>query len=581
MARTVAVGVQDFSKMVENNCFYVDKTDFIKEWWESKDDATLITRPRRFGKTLTMSMVDYFFSIRHAGRQDLFEGLSVWKDKKYQVLQGTYPVIFLSFADIKRDSCKKTCREIGKLMIWEYQKHAFLTEGECLLQAEKNEFYRIMSGDLDEDDIGSSMKKLAQYLSRYYGKRVIILLDEYDTPLQEAYVHGYWDEMVNFISGFFNSTFKTNPYLERGLMTGITRVSKESIFSDLNNIKVVTTTSRKYETSFGFTEKEVYLALEEFSMVSQMQEVKRWYDGFRFGGCDSIYNPWSITQFLDAKEFQSYWANTSSNTLIGQLIQGSSSDVKMAMEDLLNGRSFRTQMDEEIVFKNLKKRKSALWSLLLAGGYLKVSDLVQNRMGKTEYVLSITNAEVFSVFENLFTGWFSNDIFEYSEFCNALLSGDKKFMNQYLCTIMEHTVSFFDTGTKASCYTLLENFYHGFVLGLIASLRKIYHITSNRESGLGRYDVLLEPCDPSQDDAMLLEFKVINPDQEKSLKDTVQMALEQIVRKRYAAALEAKGIHKNRIRIYGFAFSGKRVLIDGGYLDEYSFSYSRNGFAEL
>lgn len=569
MARTVGIGTQYFNDIREKKYFYVDKTYFIKEWWESGDSVTLITRPRRFGKTLTISMVEYFFSIHNADKRYLFDGLLIWNNEKYRNLQGTFPVISLSFAGIKKDNCKKICKEIGKLVIREYRKHAFLAESKHLLKAEKNEFLQIMSGDLCEDSIGSSINLLSEFLFKHYGKRVIILLDEYDTPMQEAYVHGYWDEMSDFISDFLNFTFKTNPFLERGLITGITRVSKESIFSDLNNLKVVTTMTAKYETSFGFTEDEVYRSLEEFELEHKKADVRKWYNGFRFGNCDSIYNPWSITQFLDTGEFKAYWANTSSNALIGKLIQESSCDVKIVMEDLLNEKSFRTQLDEEIVFKSLKKRKTALWSLLLASGYLKVIDITPNRMGKIEYVLSPTNQEAFSVFEDLFTGWFSNESFEYGEFCNALLSGDKHFMNEYLCAILESTISFFDTGTKISHYTMPENFYHGFVLGLIASLRKIYYITSNRESGLGRYDVVLKPRDPHIDDAIILEFKISNLAKENSLKDTVKTALKQIIDKKYSVSLEADSINKNHIRIYGFAFSGKNVLIDGGYINDY------------
>lgn len=571
MARTVKVGAQDFSKIIEKGCFYVDKTDFIKEWWENEDDVTLITRPRRFGKTLNMSMLEQFFSVKYEGRSDLFEGLSIWAEEKYRRIQGTYPVIFLSFADVKGNNFETVREKICQLIADLYDDYRYILgkstdEGYAL---QEREFFMRVSDTMNDAVLSIALKRLSKYLYEYYDRKVIILLDEYDTPMQEAYVCGYWDEMAALIRGLFNSAFKSNPYLERGLMTGITRISKESIFSDLNNLEVVTTASGKYQTSFGFTEKEVFLALNEFGLHDVKQKVKEWYDGFRFGDCDNIYNPWSIINFLDKRKFAPYWANTSSNALIGKLIQEGSLEVKIIMEDLLGGNTFRTQLDEEIIFKDLNKKKSAVWSLLLASGYLKLSRVAKNRMGDEEYELSLTNAEVFTVFKNLFAGWFSNKAYEYSEFCSALLSGDKEFMNEYLRSILEETVSFYDAGTRASRYKQPENFYHGLVLGLITSLRKIYKITSNRESGFGRYDVVLEPRSPKQDDAVILEFKIAEPEKEKSMEDTVRAALEQIIDKKYAADLMAGGIVRDSIRMYGFAFSGKEVLVDGGYIAEY------------
>lgn len=568
MARTVNIGAQDFGEMIENNDFYIDKTDFIKEWWENRDAVTLIARPRRFGKTLTMSMTEYFFSLKYAQRSDLFEGLNIWREDKYRKLQGTFPVIFLSFASVKADNYEQAYQEISELIAREYRRNAFLLKSDYFLPSDEEKINRILSSRGSVSDICSSINLLSEYLYEYYGKKVIILLDEYDTPMQEAYVNGYWEKIVEFMRSFFNSTFKTNRCIERGLMTGITRVGKKFIFSDLNNPEIVTAASNKYQTAFGFTEEEVFRALDEFGLSEEKRCVREWYDGFKFGECGKIYNPWSITQFLDKKKYAPYWANTSSNALVGKLIRKSDVDIKLTMEDLLHGKSIRTHLDEEIVFKDLQIKKSALWSLLLASGYLKLIRTEQNRLGDTEYVLALTNKEVFLVFKSLFAGWFSNDAFEYNEFSNALLLGDKNLMNEFMNDIVPKTMSFYDTGVKSSRYRPQENFYHGFVLGLITSLKEIYDITSNRESGQGRYDVLMEPYDPKQDDGMILEFKVFDSQKEKSLKDTVQTAILQIIDKNYAAVLESK-CGRNRIRIYGFAFHGKEVLIDGGYLCEY------------
>lgn len=573
MARTIAIGVQDFGKIIENNSFYIDKTHFIKEWWESRDEVTLLMRPRRFGKTLTMSMTEYFFSVRYAGRSDLFEHLMIWKDERYQKMQGTYPVIFLSFAAVKADHYEMARKKICQLIVNLYKDYDFLVSS-GFLKGEDLAFYQRVSVNMDRADLENSLSQLSRYLCRYYGKKVILLLDEYDTPMQEAYVKGFWDELADLMRGLLNSAFKTNADLERGMMTGVTRVSKESIFSDLNNLEIVTVTSCKYEQTFGFTEKEVFQALEEFGLQDQADGVKRWYDGFRYGDCGSIYNPWSITQFLDKREFKPYWANTSSNALVGKLIQKSDRDIKIAVEDLIKGKTIHIAMDEQIVFHDLDDNPDAVWSLLLASGYLKITDMYsanQEHGGlqePLEYELMLTNLEIVMVFQKMIRGWFGVCQSSYHDFIKSLLHNDMDSMNEYLSRVTFAVVGSFDSAGKPSGRMQPEKFYHGLVLGLILDLRNKYVITSNRESGFGRYDILLEPRSIT-DDAILFEFKVFHAKKEKSLEDTVQAAIQQIIVKKYAAALEEKGVPKEKIRIYGIAFKGKEVLVDGGYLSEF------------
>lgn len=562
MSRTVAIGIQDYAKIITEDYFYIDKTNFIKEWWESGDAVTLITRPRRFGKTLNLNMLDYFFSNNHADRGDLFEGLSIWEEEKYRQLQGTYPVINLTFADIKSTTYDAVKREIYLLLVNLYEKNKFLIESDLFTETEK-ELYNSVNMDMDEVIAAKALHRMSDYLYRYYGKKVIIFLDEYDTPMQEAYVNGFWDELVAFSRSMFNAAFKTNPYLERAIMTGITRVSKESIFSDLNNLEVITTTSNKYATSFGFTEEEVFTSLDECGLGSEKETVKKWYDGFTIGNHTDIYNPWSVLNFLAKGKYEPYWANSSGNRLVNKLVREGDKDIKTTFEKLLRGETIVCPIDEQIVYNQLGKKPNAIWSLLLASGYLKVisyqdeNDITSGAY--PNYELALTNLEVQKLFIRMVTDWFGETNSEYNEFIRAFLKGDLESMNEYMNEITYGIFSYFDTGSgsmRSSC----EKFYHGFVLGLFVELRHRYQITSNRESGLGRYDVMLEPLN-EQDDAIIVEFKVYNERRETSLEETLASALAQIEEKQYEAMLIAKGIPKERIRKYGFAFKGKEVLI--------------------
>ena len=589
MARTVSIGTQDFEKMIQRTCFYVDKTGFIKEWWESEDEVTLITRPRRFGKTLNMSMLNCFFSNKYADRGELFEKLEIWKDGKYREIQGTYPVIFMSFAEIKQNNYNDAVEKIKRIICEVCQQFDFLKNWDGLTETEKKNISNI-SYDMSDVMAQDLIKNMSNYLSRYYGKKVIILLDEYDTPMQEAYVNGYWEELVAFTRSLFNSTFKTNPYLERAIMTGITTaeysavrkfakqtsngsakaetMSKESIFSDLNNLKVITVTNEEYSKCFGFTEKEVFDALDEQGLSDEKEKVKLWYDGFTFGKSKDIYNPWSIINFLDEKNYKTYWADSSSNGLINSLVKTGSSYIKMMMETLLKGETIDVPIDEQIVFSQLDYSEDAVWSLMLASGYLKVisSDkLTGDRTKSVMYKLALTNFEIKLMFEDMILRWFSPAKNETNEFIKALITGDIESMNEYMNDVALRTFSSFDSGKHTSEKKAPENFFHGFVLGLMVDQSENYIITSNRESGFGRYDIMLEPKDKQiqKYPGIVIEFKVINPRKENSLEETVEAALKQIEEKNYDAELINRGVNKENIHHYGFAFKGKEVLIDG------------------
>ena len=561
MKKVISIGIQGFSDLREQDCFFVDKTNFIKEWWENRDVVTLITRPRRFGKTLNMSMLDCFFSNKYTNRADLFEGLSIWQDEKYRKLQGTYPVIFLSFAAVKAGNLEDAKTQIKQEIARLYRGNRHLMKEDVFSENER-ELYDNTTANMDDVTAQVSLRNLSEWMERYYGRKVIILLDEYDTPMQEAYVQGYWDEFTAFVRSLFNATFKTNPYLERAIMTGITRVSKESIFSDLNNLRVVTTTSNLYADCFGFTEEEVFAALDEYGMGDKKDEVKQWYDGFTFGEHKDIYNPWSITNYLDEGRLYPYWASTSSNGLVSRLIRMSSADVKEKMEDLLNGQEIVVNFDEQIVYNQLDHNVNAIWSLLLASGYLKVKQVDYRGITREPwYMLDITNVETLSMFKSMFQDWFQNQDTNYGYFIKALIDGDLEAMNYYMNKVALATFSYFDVGSENGSDPEPERFYHGFVLGLIAERSGFYMIRSNRESGFGRYDIMMIPQERERYPAIIIEFKVCSRMKKETLEEAVRSALDQIEEKNYDAELLSQGISADRIRHYGFAFEGKKVLI--------------------
>lgn len=572
MNQVISIGKQDFSSLRENNCFYIDKSDLIREWWDSQDEITLITRPRRFGKTLNMSMLNYFFSNLYTDKKALFEDLSIWKEEKYRNLQGIYPVIFISFASVKGNTYQDTRDGVIMAINEAYSEHRYLLEWKGLTEGERKCFEELdnyaknpgIKEPVANDTICNAVKNLSNCLYRYYKKKILIFLDEYDTPMQESYLYEYWKEFIAFIRNFFNATFKTNPYLERAMMTGITRVSKESVFSDLNNLNVVTTTSREYETCFGFTEQEVFCALETMGMSEEKQLVKSWYDGFVFGSRKDIYNPWSITNYLDKKQLRPYWADTSSNGLINRLIRRSSPEIKELMEELLQGREIVVNFDEQIVFEQLEQDENAIWSLMLASGYLKATEVEYRGILRDPwYHLMITNLETTAMFSSMFKGWFYQSRSNYNQFVKALLNSDLDAMNYYMNQISMATFSYFDMSGKEDGSGAPERFYHGFVLGLIADQTDQYEICSNRESGFGRYDVMMIPRKPGNRrcPAIIMEFKVHNSKKEETLEETVDHALDQIEAMNYDAQLFARGFERKEIRHYGFAFEGKKVLI--------------------
>ena len=562
MLQTVAIGVQRFTEIRENNIFYVDKTGFIKEWWESGDEVTVITRPRRFGKTLNMNMLENFFSIQYAGREDLFLGLEIWQYEEYRKLQGTWPVILISFAKIKPLSYDDAIEDISSYIVELYDRYSYVLNSNEISKVDRIYFNNILEGKL-KYRLGNCLNVLSKVLNVYYGKKPIIILDEYDTPMHEAYSRGYWGEMVDFMHNLFNSSFKSNPYMNRAIMTGITRIGRESLFSDFNHANILTVFDDKYSQYFGFTENEVFKALDNYGL-DEKDKVKFWYNGFTIGSRHDIYNPWSIIKYLEKKRVGLYWVNTSRNTLLSNIIKSSDIDTKQDFEKLLMGESLTAYVDECVVFDDIQDNREAIWGLMIAAGYLRAEVLSEefDEYANNKCLFSITNYETQCMFRNLIKNWFVKQKRAYNEFVAALLKADVKLMNIYMNQITSRIISYFDSGNSPSVNEP-ERFYHGLVLGLLVELRDRYTVKSNRESGYGRYDIMLEPKDALNDDGIIIEFKVLDDSEEKTLHDTANNAIKQITDMNYAAELMEKGLLAERIHFYGFAFQGKNVLILG------------------
>ncbi|WP_026506096.1 AAA family ATPase [Butyrivibrio sp. NC3005] len=558
MEKTVGLGIQDFEKVIEEKAFYIDKTRFISKWWNSKDDVTLITRPRRFGKTLMLSTVEKFFSIEQDNNERLFEHLEICDDSLMMAECGKWPVLFVSFASIKADNYDSALKQFN--IIFNKILSRFENIKSSLTQADLD-FYDKVSIDMKPDIASNCLGYFCKWLSDYYGKKTIILIDEYDTPMQEAYVNGYWNKLVDFMRNMFGTSLKSNPNLLKGLLTGITRISRESLFSDMNNLKIISVSSDKYADCFGFTKEEVFFALDSYGYSKEKEKVKKWYDGFKFGSKDEIYNPWSILSFLQEGKYEPYWANTSSNSLISKLVRAGDASIKENFEILLNGGSITKPIDEQLVYGEMQDNEIAVWSLMQATGYLKIVSRTESETGDL-YELKLTNYEITKIFKMMVMSWFRGTGSSlYNEFVKSLLAGEVSGMNKFLNKFLLKTCSYFDGGVTASDAEP-ERFYHRLVLGLMVDLGDRYLLTFNRESGFGRYDVMLQPKDINKDDGIIIEFKVLDiMDQEKTLEDAANSALKQIEDRKYREVLLSLGLPLDKIHCYGFAFSGKTALV--------------------
>ena len=560
MARVVSIGAQGFEELRTRNNFYVDKTAFIADWWQSDDSVTLITRPRRFGKTLMLDTVRCFFSTEFAERgEELFGGLAVWDDPEMRQLQGAVPVVSLSFSKVKTATVDETLILIKRILRIEVRNHKYLFDSPAVEESTRD-FLASVADDMDTMTAIDAVPQLCQALEAHWGRKPIVLLDEYDTPMQAAWLGGFWDELSIFMRTFMDSSFKTNPALDRALMSGITRISRESIFSGLNNLEVCGVLDEKYQTAFGFTEQEVETSLKEFGLTDEFSNVQTWYDGFCFGGVAGIYNPWSISKYLERRKIDTYWMNTSDNALAADLVRRGSNSLKTDFELLIKGETISKTINEQVVFSDLDADSDAVWSLLVASGYLTLAK-VHTTDSRSPKKLKITNKEVMLGFDDQINRWFGRVREDYNGFVSSILAANTEDATDYLNDITLASMSSFDGATKTA-ESEPERFYHGLVLGLLVSLRGRYTVESNRESGRGRCDVLLVPANNNHTDpAIIIEFKAFDARRESTLEDTAERALAQIEEKVYATTLVERGFLAEQILSYGIAFRGKEALV--------------------
>ena len=549
--KPVVIGEQNFAALRKRNAFYVDKTGFIKDWWENGSTVTILLRPRRFGKTLLLDTVNKFFSVEYKNQPDLFEGLSIMEDEKMAALRGTMPVISLTFADVKEATMADAMEQI-KSKIWDlFRRYSAIIDFSKLTEDEQAE-YKLYNRNISDKTASGALNFLSSILEKCYQEKVILLLDEYDSPLIEAYTNGYWEELITFMKKFFNSSFKTNSSMYRVLMTGINRISKQSLFSDFNNAKIYGILNNRYTTCCGFTQEEVDQALKDYNLFDQRAAVKAHYDGFIIGSQKEIYNPWSFTNYLESGLLDDYWVNTSSNKLVSTILFKGNNDLKLQFEHLLTDKPIEITIEENLDFENLENSTDAIWSLFYTAGYLKAEVI---DYAKKLYAATITNGETKNMFYSMVTKWFNTRYNYYQGFCKALLADDLDEMNEQINKLTLEVTSHYDMANQP------ESYYHGLFIGLMITLMDDFAVTSNRESGLGRYDVQILANDKSK--GILVELKKFGKG-DATLEDTVQRALEQMEINKYETELLKLGVKPENIYKYGFAFKDKEVLIAKG-----------------
>ena len=551
----IGIGESNFKRLRINDNYFIDKSLFIKDIIDNSSKVVLITRPRRFGKTLNMSMLKYYFDCTVKDAKELFKGLKILEqEEKYTSKLGYYPVIYITLKDVQDRNYENMLLNMKTAILDMYQEHMYLLESDKIYDFEKEKIKEILFGREDEVALKNSIKDLSKYLNRHYGKPVMLLVDEYDVPLQNAYVKNFYEEAIEFFREFYRLTFKDNPYLEKTVLTGVSRVAKESIFSGANNFDVYTVLKdNEFSSDFGITEEEMEKAIKDYEIEEDKEKIKEWYDGYTIGKKTEIYNPWSIINYLKNKELMPYWVNTSSNDLI-KLILKNSTTLKEKMERLLKGEAIEVKVDSETVIVGIEKNEDNIWGLLLGTGYLKVVETVD--LIKKIYKVTIPNLEIQYLFEEIIDNWFRDKVIgnDLDSILKDLVTLNlEEFKKKFEILVMQ-MFSYMDVGENTA-----ENFYHAFVLGMLVGLKKSYYVNSNRESGIGRYDIMLEPKDKNGN-SFIMEFKVLESKEEKDIEETIENAKKQIEEKKYEENLKERGFTNITKMVY--AFRSKDVKIE-------------------
>ena len=550
----IGIGTSDFKKLRIKDYYYIDKTMYIKDILDNKSEIVLVTRPRRFGKTLNMSMLKYYFDCTKKDSKELFQGLKILEqEEKYTSKLGYYPVIYVTLKDAGLMNYNLMMMQLKTIMMEVYYEHRYVLEKEEMSEGERKIFNRMLSAEANDIDIMNSLKILSKILYQYYNKPVILLIDEYDVPLQNVYIQGYYEEAVSFYRTFYGATFKDNPYLEKTVITGVSRVAKESIFSGANNFDVYTVLDDEFSDDFGITEEEMEKAIQDFGIEEDRKEIKKWYDGYRIGNTEGIYNPWSILNYLKNKQLMQYWVNTSSNDLI-KLVLKNSSTVKEKMERLLKDEEIEVPINLETIIVGIENNEDNIWGLMLGTGYLKVTEVVN--LAEHIYKVKLPNYEIKLLFQQIINDWFRNKVMgnDLKSILKDLVTLNLDEFERKFRVLVKEMFSYMDVGENTA-----ENFYHAFVLGMLVGLKDTYYVNSNRESGYGRYDIMLEPKDKNGN-SFIMEFKVLDDMEEKTIEDTIKNAKKQIEEKGYETNLREKGYRNITKMVY--AFKGKEVKME-------------------
>ena len=549
----IGIGTSDFKKLRIKQDYYIDKSMYIKDIIDNRSEVVLVTRPRRFGKTLNMSMLKYFFDCDVKDAKELFKGLKIMEQgEKYTSKLGAYPCIYLTMKDLNVRTYEYMIMQLRTAMMEIYFEKRYLLEKE-MPDGERETYNRMLGAKANEMEILNSVKLLSKLLCNYYNKPVMLFIDEYDVPIQTAYVENYYEQAIKFLKAFYGNTFKDNPYIEKTILTGVSRVAKESIFSGANNFDVYTVLNDEFADDFGITSEEIDKVLKDFNVEEEKNEIQRWYDGYRIGNVEGIYNPWSLLNYLAKKELKPYWVNTSSNDLIKMTIKNSVT-AKEKMERLLKDEEIEVPINLETVIDGIEENEDNIWGLMLGTGYLKVVEVVD--LAEGIYKVKLPNYEIKLLFQDIVRNWFKDKVQgnDLRSILKDLVELNLEEFEMKFTVLVREMFSYMDVGENTA-----ENFYHAFVLGMLVGLKDSYYVNSNRESGFGRYDIMLEPHDKSKN-SFIMEFKAVNGLRENTIEEAIENAKKQIEEKGYESNLQERG-YINITKMV-FAFKGKECKME-------------------